>query len=286
MDKYDYITATVEEEKVRLEKIISYLKETDSQELFEYHERYNNILIYLNAKSKYINIENAIKNELNKLSMLNKEKDEYEVDNILLEDTLLSKFHEDTNGKYRNILYEDIAGVEESIRDVLYLIFEKQSNYVELTLKRDRLISKINRDILSKTYETLINQKALIDKQSNIIDEIFILENGIKVQKEKIRKLEDSVMTDSILKILYEFWIIDSYDKTKINRSKLFKDNRTLVSIKNNIEEVGETPIKPVIEEKKEEKQEDVLIPNLNLPGVDEDTQIDIDGKKYVKNDK
>lgn len=285
MDKYDYITATVEEEKVRLEKIISYLKENGSEELLEYQERYNNILIYLNAKSKYINIEKSIKDEINKLSKLNKEKDEYEVDNILLEDTLLSKFHEDTNGKYRNILYEDIAGVEDSIRDILYLLLEKQSNYVELTLKRNRLISKMDRNILSKTYETLVSQRALIDKQNSIIDEIFILENSIKMHKEEMKKLEDSIMTDPILKILYEFWIIDSYDKTKVNRSKLFKDNRTLVSIKNipEVEEVIETPVK---EEKIVEKKEEVLIPNLNLPGVDEDTQIDIDGKKYVKNDK
>jgi len=105
------------------------------------------------------------------------------------------------------------------------------------------------------------------------------------MHKEEMKKLEDSVMTDSILKILYEFWIIDSYDKTKVNRSKLFKDNRTLVSIKNipEVEEVMETPVN---EEKIVEKKEEVLIPNLNLPGVDEDTQIDIDGKKYVKNDK
>lgn len=283
MDKYDYITATVEEEKVRLEKIISYLKENGSEELLEYQERYNNILLYLNAKSKYINTEKSIRNEVNKLSKLNKEKDEYEVDNILLEDTLLSKFHEDTAGIYRNILYEDIADVEDGIRDILYLIFEKQSSYIELTLKRDRLITKIDRDTLPKTYSTLVNQKTLIEKQSNIIDEIFILENSIKMHKEEMKKLEDSVMTEPILKILYEFWIIDSYDKTKVNKSKLFKDNRTLVSIKNNIEEVEENP---VIEEKPVENKEEILIPNLNLPGVDDDIQIDIDGKKYVKNDK
>ena len=29
MDKYDYITATIEEEKIRLEKLIAYLKEKD-----------------------------------------------------------------------------------------------------------------------------------------------------------------------------------------------------------------------------------------------------------------
>lgn len=282
MDKYDYITATVEEEKLRLEKIISYLKETDSDELLEYQERYNNILIYLNAKDKYFNIEKNIKDELNKLAKLNKQKDEYEVDNILLEDTLLSKFHEDTNGTYRNLLYEDIKNEDQSIQDILYLLFEKQSNYIELNLKRNRLITKIDRNKLPKTYNTLISQRSLIENQSNIIDEIFIIENGIKLQKDKMKKLEDSIMTTPILKILYEFWIIDSYDKTKVNRSKLFKDNRTLVNIKNNIPDIEEA-IKPVVEE---EKTEEILIPNLNLPGVNEDTQIAIDGKNYVKNDK
>ena len=47
MDKFDYITATIEEEKIRLEKIINYLKETNNlDELPEYQERYNNILKY------------------------------------------------------------------------------------------------------------------------------------------------------------------------------------------------------------------------------------------------
>lgn len=281
MDKYDYITATVEEEKVRLEKIISYLKENDSDELLEYQERYNNILMYLNAKAKYLNITNSIKKELNKLSKLNKEKDEYEVDNILLEDTLLSKFHEDTNGSYRNLLYEDIKNEKENIRDILYLLFEKQSNYVELILKRNKLISLVDEEKLPKTYNTLVNQKALIDKQSSIIDEIFIIENNTKLQKEEIKKLEDSIMTDPILKILYEFWIIDSYDKSKVNKTKLFKDNRTLVSIKNNIQEEEKVITKVV-----EKTEENVAIPNLKLPGVHEDTLVDIDGKNYVKNDK
>lgn len=283
MDKYDYITATIEEEKTRLEKIIAYLKNNpNADEILEYQERYNNILIYLNYKDKYLSLEKSVKEEINKLSKLNKQKDEYEVDNILLEDTLLSKFHEDTNGNYRNLLYEDIKDQPKSKQDILYLLFEKQSNYIGLNAKRNRLISKIDINKLPKTYNTLISQRLLIEKQSNIIDEIFVVENSIKVQKDKMRKIEELVMTLPILKILYEFWIIDSYDKTKVNRSKLFKDNRTLVNIKNNIpeiEEVIETP-------KVEEKNENILIPNLNLPGINEDTLIDIDGKNYVKNDK
>ena len=79
-------------------------------------------------------------------------------------------------------------------------------------------------------------------------------------------------MTTPILKILYEFWIVDSYDKNKVNKSKIFKDNRTLVSIKNNIYE----------HTTKEDSKEELTITDLNLPGVNEDTLINIDGKNYI----
>lgn len=283
MDKYDYITATVEDEKIRLEKLIAYLKQTNSDELPEYQERYNNILKYLNAKEKYFNIENSIKNDQEKLNELNKIKDEYEVDNILLEDTLLSKFHEDTGNIYRNLLYEDIKNQKGNVREILYSLFEKKTDYIDLVTKRNKLVSIIDRNELPKTYSTIISQGVLIEKQNNILDEIFLIENNIKIAKDKQKVLEDSVMTSPILKILYEFWIVDSYDIAKANRSKLFKDNRTLVSIKNNIPEIEDKVVSPVVEEK---NNEEVLIPNLNLPGVNEDTLVDIDGKNYVKNDK
>lgn len=272
MDKYDYITATVEDEKVRLEKLIAYLKETSSDELPEYQERYNNILKYLTAKEKYYDIENSIKEDKDKLYDLNKTKDEYEVDNILLEDTLLSKFHEDTGNIYRNLLYENIKYEDESVRDILYLLFEKQSNYNELVVKRNRLKKLLDKDKYPNTFNTLISQNILIEKQSNILDEIFLLENNIKIAEDKQKELTDEVMTTPILKILYEFWIVDSYDKNKVNKSKIFKDNRTLVSIKNNIYE----------NTSKEEIKEELTIPDLNLPGVNEDTLINIDGKNYI----
>lgn len=272
MDKYDYITATVEDEKVRLEKLIAYLKETGSDELPEYQERYNNILKYLNAKEKYYDIENSIKEDKDKLYDLNKTKDEYEVDNILLEDTLLSKFHEDTNNIYRNLLYENIKDEDDSVRDILYLLFEKQSNYNELVVKRNRLKNLLDKDKYPNTFNTLISQNILIEKQSNILDEIFLLENNIKIAEDKQKELTDEVMTTPILKILYEFWIVDSYDQNKVNKSKIFKDNRTLVSIKNNIYE----------HTTKDDSKEELIIPDLNLPGVNEDTLINIDGKNYI----
>ena len=62
MDKFDYITATIEEEKVRVEKIIKYLKENNLvDELPEYQERYNNILKYLTAKERYFKVLESVK---------------------------------------------------------------------------------------------------------------------------------------------------------------------------------------------------------------------------------
>ena len=184
MDKYDYVTATIEEEKVRLEKIISYLKEKVNDELLEYQERYNNIVKYLNAKKEYLDIENNIKNDKIKLEELNKTKTEFEVDNILLEDTLLANFHKDTNDVYRNLLFENIKYEKE--KDILSLLFIKQSDYTKLVIKRNKLISKIDKDKYPNTYNTLTSQNVLIEKQNNILDEIYLLENGIKYISSKI----------------------------------------------------------------------------------------------------
>ncbi len=276
MDKYDYITATTLEEKVRLEKLIKYMEENNIEtDLLEYKERYNNICKYQIAKDKYLQIEKEISKIKESLESLYKKKDESEVDNLLLEETLLSKFNEDTNNKYRNILYEDIKTIEDPIdKEILYLIFEKESSYNKLINKRNKLKITLNKDRYPNTYNTLISQDILIEKQDELLDNIFLLENNIKVEREKEKKLEDEVMTSPILKILYEFWIIDSYEPSKVNRSKLFKDNRTLVNYKSDIEKEQES-VKP--------KEEEKLIPDLNLPGINEDTFIDINGRNYIK---
>lgn len=283
MDKYDYITATTLEEKVRLEKLIKYMEDNNIREdLLEYKERYNNICKYLVEKNKYLQIEKSIDDIRLKLDELYKKKDEYEVDNLLLEETLLSKFNTDTSGKYRNILYEDIKLVEnKEDRNILYIMFEKESEYAKLISKRNKLKEIINKDRYPNTYDTLLNQDILIEKQDELLDNIFLLENNIKIEREKQRKIEDSVMTIPILKILYEFWIVDSYDPSKVNRNNLFKENKNLINYKNNIFDTEE---KSSISEKKQEevkKDEDII--NLNLPGVNDDIFIDIDGKKYIK---
>ncbi len=278
MDKFDYITATIEEEKVRVEKIIKYLKENNLvDELPEYQERYNNILKYLTAKERYSKVLESIKLDKEKLEELNRIKDEYEVDNILLEDTLLSKFNEDTFGKYRNVLYEDIKNQDKDVQDLLYLLLEKQSNYSELVIKRDRLKDKIDKNKYPKTYNTLYSQDIIIEKQDSILEKIFVVENSIKIEKDKLSSIEDSIMTDSILKLLYEFWIVNSYDSSKVDKTKLFITNKTFTSYKNNIPEVKKEVVPP-----KEENKE-IKLDNLKLPGLDEEKPIDIDGKDYLK---
>lgn len=283
MNKYDYITATTLEEKVRLEKLIKYMEDNNIEDnLLEYKERYNNICKYLVEKNKYLQIEKSIDDIRLKLDELYKKKDEYEVDNLLLEETLFSKFNTDTSGKYRNILYEDIKLVEnKEDRNILYIMFEKEREYAKLISKRNKLKEIINKDRYPNTYDTLLNQDILIEKQDELLDNIFLLENNIKIEREKQRKIEDSVMTIPILKILYEFWIVDSYDPSKVNRNNLFKENKNLINYKNNIFDTEEKS--SVSEKKKEEIKKDKDIIDLNLPGINDDIFIDIDGKKYIK---
>lgn len=275
MDKYDYITATTLEEKTRLEKLIKYMEANNIEtDLLEYKERYKNICKYLSVKEKYLQIENNINKIKEDLEDLYKKKDEEEVDNLLLEETLFTKFNIDTRGKYQGILYEDIKKVsdkEES--EILYLIFEKESNYSKLITKRNKLKEILNKEKYPNTYNTLLSQDILIEKQDELLDNIYLLENNIKIEREKQTLLEEEVMTTPILKILYEFWIIDSYDKTKVNRSKLFKENRSLVNYKVDVEE--KEIEKPKVEEK--------MVEDLNLPGIDEDVFIDINGRNYIK---
>lgn len=303
MDKYDYVTATIEEEKDRLENIINYLKENNNSDasFIEYSERYNNIIRYLNFKSKYLDIKKKIDEKKKQLEEADTKKDEYEIDNILLEDTLLNKFNQDTLGKYRNILYEEINEEEPSIREILYLMLEKQSNYHELINKREKLLNILDKNKFPMTYETLNSQEVIIKEEEEVYKKIYIIQNSIKALNEKIFLLQKSVMTEPILKILYEFWIIDSYDANKVDTSKLFEDNRSFINIKEDINYNADVIKEEVVEEEKETeestnnisfdgevKEEDNvhLIPDLKLPGIDEDSYIDIDGKDYVNSDK
>lgn len=287
MDKFDYITATIEEEKVRLEKIIEYFEDNNinNDDLLEYKERYNNVCRYLTLKGKYLNIRKRIDSFKGKLEELNETKDEYEVDNILLEDTLLSNFNSDTMGKYRNILYEDIKKEDPSIRDILYLLFEKESDYNNLVTKRTKLLKLINQNTYPKTYNTLISQDALIDKQHSILDDIFILENNIKIEEDKISKIEDEAMVVPILKILYEFWITNSYDPKKVDKTKIFVDNKNFITLKNNIDKEDNTSKKETSTKIQDTKSNIETISNLNIPGINEDNLVNIDGKDYIKSD-
>jgi len=235
MDKYDYVTATIEEEKDRLSNILLYLEDKDDmKEYVEYQERYNTVCKYLNAKERYLNIYNIINEYKNKLNELNKVNYEYEVDNILLEDTLLNRFHEDTNNKYRNILYENIKKEKEDIRDILYLVFEKESEYTPLIIKRNRLREKLDEDKYPNTINCMNEQSIQIEKEDNLQDEILLFQNNIKIEEDKLGVILDSILTEDILKLLYEFCIVNTYNVNRVDKSKLFVNNKELQGIKNN----------------------------------------------------
>ena len=61
MDKYDYVTTTIEEEKERIEKIVLYLKNSNenAEDLIAYKERYNNILKYIIKWTKFKNLHKS-----------------------------------------------------------------------------------------------------------------------------------------------------------------------------------------------------------------------------------
>ena len=229
MDKYDYVTTTIEEEKERIHDIILYLEDKDNtEELAKYQERYNTICKYLNAKERYINISNIIKEDKEKLNSLNKIKYEYEIDNILLEDTLLNKFHEDTDNIYRNMLYENIKKEKDSIKDILYLLFNKESEYTPLVIKRNRLREKLNKRKYPNTINCMNEQSIQIEKEDSLQDEILLLQNNIKIEEDRLKAVEDSILTEDILKLLYEFCIVNTYTTSGLNRNRLFEDNSIL----------------------------------------------------------
>ena len=226
MDKYDYVTTSIEEEKERVHDILLYLETAkDIDEYIKYQERYNNICKYLNAKKRYLDIYSVLNDYKNKLDSLNKIRYEYEVDNILLEDTLLNKFHEDTNNKYRNILYENIRNEKEDIRDILYLVFNKECEYNPLIIKRNRLREKLDENIYPNTINIMNEQSIQIEREDDLQDEILLLQNNIKIEEDRLRAIEDSMLNEDILKLLYEFCIINNYRLNGVDRTKLFMIN-------------------------------------------------------------
>lgn len=290
MNKYDYVTMTIEEEKKRLEKIIPYLElENNESELLLYRDRYNNIVKYLTAKDEYNKVLASIRSDEEKLNKNYITKEEYEVDNILLEDTLLSKFCEDTNNKYKDLPYEDIKKEPEGIRNILKLLFEKETEYFKVIDKRNKLKELLNKDMFPRTYDTLISQDVIIEKEDSILDEIFILKNNIKIEKKKLEDIRNSVMTESILKILYEFCIIDSYDISKVNKKDVFNSNKNLVIVKDEPDSLNITKEENSNKKEEEKEKSDIdekvnsIIDSLNFPGIDEDNRVDIDGKNYIK---
>ena len=62
------------------------------------------------------------------------------------------------------------------------LLFEKETEYFKVVDKRNKLKELLNKDMFPRTYDTLISQDVIIEKENSILDEIFILKNNIKIE--------------------------------------------------------------------------------------------------------
>ena len=159
----------------------------------------------------------------------------------------------------------------------------------ELEVYQVKLKELLNKDMFPRTYDTLISQDVIIEKEDSILDEIFILKNNIKIEKKKLEDIRNSVMTESILKILYEFCIIDSYDISKVNKKDVFNSNKNLVIVKDEPDSLNITKEENSNKKEEEKEKSDIdekvnsIIDSLNFPGIDEDNRVDIDGKNYIK---
>ena len=74
-------------------------------------------------------------------------------------------------------------------------------------------------------------QSIQIEKEDNLQDEILLLQNNIKIEEDRLKAVEDSILTEDILKLLYEFCIINTYNISRIDKSLLFRDNIELKKI-------------------------------------------------------
>ena len=92
-------------------------------------------------------------------------------------------------------------------------------------------------------------------------------------------------MVVPILKILYEFWITNSYDHKKVDKTKIFIDNKNFITLKNNIDKEDNTSKKETSTKIQKTKSNIETISNLNLPGINEDNLVNINGKDYIKSD-
>ena len=110
-------------------------------------------------------------------------------------------------------------------------MFTKESEYTPLIIKRNRLREKLNEKKYPNTIACMNEQSLQIEKEDNLQDEILLLQNNIKIEEDRLKAVEDSILDEDILKLLYEFCIINTYNINRLDKNTLFKDNNTLKSI-------------------------------------------------------
>lgn len=114
---------------------------------------------------------------------------------------------------------------KEIILKVYKLIEEKESDYINLSRKREDvkklLEERINlrrelgikdKDLMSLVYDLILEQNNDIDREKENVDNINILTERIKLKESRLEELRKSVKQPEVLAILKEYSLIDIYD--------------------------------------------------------------------------
>jgi len=348
LEANDYMTTSLNEEETKMstlvsliknrlknrqERLLDYKKITKKNlELFEIKD-VSNLNSYQNRLAniqKYLMISYQAKKVLTKINSLNNELEinqdklqNEQINNIVLEDKLLEKFNEITKDKYSSLRYEDLnklissSSEDEAVSLKIYkLLLEKEDKYDALINKRNEVKNLLNSKEQYKKLNTLLNNQArIIKKHFNTIKRIEELNKEIVKKEEVLDKLSLKVTNEDILKILYEFSIVDTYDISKVNKEDVFKEEGNYKEIEitesdftyetkgipNSVEKIEQPkeevvesvplianlgsvkPIRPDAVLKKVQKE----IPDLNLPTLGlnmDDNVVNLDNKKYIDN--
>jgi len=257
LEANDYMTTSLNEEETKMstlvsliknrlknrqERLLDYKKITKKNlELFEIKD-VSNLNSYQNRLAniqKYLMISYQAKKVLTKINSLNNELEinqdklqNEQINNIVLEDKLLEKFNEITKDKYSSLRYEDLnklissSSEDEAVSLKIYkLLLEKEDKYDALINKRNEVKNLLNSKEQYKKLNTLLNNQArIIKKHFNTIKRIEELNKEIVKKEEVLDKLSLKVTNEDILKILYEFSIVDTYDISKVNKEDVFKE--------------------------------------------------------------
>ena len=183
---------------------------------------------------------------------------------------------------------------EEYLLRLYQLLFVKENEYNQLTLKRcnindilneradlRRELSVDNNDILAPLYDTLDIQYKDIEEQRNNIETIDYLSNLILQKTEERNSLEEANQKVEILSLLREFCIIDAYvglDDTNVDleiEENTFKDEDLFVNDNTNIQDISFDNT----------KEEEIIIPEdiISKPSSNETLEEDAKDNQVIK---